>query len=126
MTQCFYHLFKTYIDARMYRANLINLCTSALNIAINTAQILGIGLYGWGILQGTITYGTMSSMLYLINLLDSPLWMMSNLVAQYYFMLGSVERLMEIESFPLDSSGEPISAEEIQEYYENRFASPGS
>lgn len=115
----------TYLDIRMRRANFVNLCVSLLAVAINGAQVLGIGLCGWGILHGTITYGTMSSTMYLINLLDSPLAMLSTYVSQYYAMLGSAERLMEIEELAADACGNPVSREGIQDYYQNAFAGLG-
>lgn len=114
-----------YLDLRMRRAHLVNLCISLFAIAINVAQVLGIGLCGWGILQGTVTYGTMSATLYLINLLDGPMTMVSNYVAQYFAMLGSAERLMEIEAFGLDSSADAVSQENIQNYYKNHMVSLG-
>lgn len=114
-----------YLNLRMRRAHLVNLCVSIFAVAINAAQILGIGLCGWGILQGTVTYGTMSATLYLINLLDGPMTMMSNYVAQYFAMLGSAERLMEIETFELNSLVDALPQEKILNYYKYNMASLG-
>ncbi len=112
-------------SARMRRFRFVNISSSILNIAINIAQVLGIGLCGWGILGGFMTYGTMSSVLYLINMLESPLATVSGYISQYYSMLASAERLMEIEEFDLDLASSPVSEEEIRRYYAQQFASLG-
>lgn len=114
-----------YVHARMRRAHLTNLATTALNFAINAAQVLGIGICGLGILRGVITYGTMSSTLYLINLLDSPLSLMSNYVAQFFSMLGSAERLMEIDEIPPDTPANTLSRETLHKCYQTELASFG-
>ena len=113
------------ISARMRRFRFTNLSITALSAVLHGAQILGIGLCGWGILMGRITYGTMSSVLYLINLLEMPLASASGYIAQYYAVLASAERLIEIEDFPMDSVSKPMPAEEAQQYYTERFASLG-
>ena len=99
-----------YTDARMRRFRFVNLSFTSLSIAVNGAQVLGIGLCGWRILTGTMSYGTMSSILYLINLLETPLTSISTYLSQYYSMLASAERLMEIEAFPLDVQTPPHPA----------------
>ena len=113
------------ILARMRRFRFTNLSSTALSSVLHGAQVLGIGLCGWGILMGQITYGTMSSVLYLINLMEAPLANISGYFAQYYAVLASAERLMEIEEFPLDSASAPLSADEIHRYYAEQFEALG-
>ena len=115
----------TFNAARIRRFHFTNFSSTVLATAMHGAQVLGIGLCGWGILQGQITYGTMSSVLYLINLLETPLTNISGYLAQYYAVLASAERLMEIEEFPLDVTAEPHSEAVIQQYYTQQFASLG-
>ncbi len=102
---------------RMRRALFAIFCNAALGGAMVTAQILGIGMCGIGILQNTISYGKMSTVLYLVNMLETPLKGISSYISQYYAMLASAERLMEIETFPLDCPDDPVSQEEIDRYY---------
>ena len=113
------------VSARMRRFRFVNMTTTMLYVAMHGAQVLGIGLCGWGILSGQMTYGTMSSVLYLTNLMEMPLASISGYLAQYYSMLASAERLMEIEEFPLDAVNSPLPAETIQQYYTEQFASLG-
>lgn len=113
------------VSARMRRFRFVNLSHSALSVAVNGAQVLGIGLCGWGILNGYMSYGTMSSVLYLINLLETPLATVSGYLAQYYAMIASAERLAEIEKFDLDLVSDPVPEEKISQYYDEDFDSLG-
>lgn len=115
----------TYVTARMRRFRFVNIIFTLFATAVNGAQLLGIAVCGWGILTGGITYGTMSSVLYLINLLEGPLQNFSGYFSQYYSMLASAERLMEIESFQPDSAAPPHSREAVQDFYANRLDSFG-
>ncbi len=114
-----------YIATRMRRFHFVNLSHTALSIAMNGAQVLGVGLCGFGILNGLMSYGTMSSILYLINMLETPMAMISSYISQYYSMLASAERLIEIEDFESGVAAFPIGQGEIHKYYDEQFYSVG-
>lgn len=114
-----------YTKARMRRFHFVNLSYTSLSVAMNGAQVLGVGLCGWSILTGAMSYGTMSSVLYLINLLESPLVNISGYLSSYYSMIASAERLLEIEEFPLDILVPPHSQEKVLEYYNQDFDALG-
>lgn len=111
--------------ARMRRHRFVLFCNGALAGAMVTAQLLGVGMCGVGILRGTITYGAVSTVLYLVNMLENPLNAVSGYISQYYGMIASAERMMEIEQFHPDMDGEPVSPQEIKAYYAEDFASIG-
>lgn len=111
--------------ARMRRHRFALFCNAALGFAMITAQLLGIGFCGLGILRGTISYGTLSTVLYLVNILETPLRTMSGYISQYYGMLASAERLMEIETYKADIAEDPITAETIGRYYAESLRSLG-
>lgn len=106
---------------RLRRAHFSIFCNAALGGAMVTAQILGIGMCGLGILNKTISYGMMSTVLYLVNMLETPLKGISGYISQYYGMLASAERLMEIETYELDSPSAPVPQEEVNRYYAQQF-----
>jgi len=106
---------------RLRRANVSNFCNLALGGVMVTAQILGIGMCGLGILNQSISYGKMSTVLYLVNMLEAPLKGISGYISQYYGMLASAERLMEIETYALDTPIPPVSRNEIDRYYAQQF-----
>lgn len=58
--------------ARMRRNHISNLCNSGFNGAMNVAYVVGTAVGGYGILTGTITYGTLMAMIQLIGQLQSP------------------------------------------------------
>lgn len=106
---------------RLRRARFSIFCNAALGGAMITAQILGIGMCGLGILNKTISYGMMSTVLYLVNMLETPLKGISGYLSQYYGMLASAERLIEIENYELDSPSAPVPQEEVNRYYARQF-----
>lgn len=114
-----------FVSARMRRFRFVNLSNTLLSTAVNGAQVLGIGLCGWGILNGVMSFGTMSSVLYLINMLETPLAAVSGYLSQYYSMLASAERLMEIEAYAPDLAHTPVPEEKIHSYYARKFDSLG-
>lgn len=114
-----------YVRAHMRRFHVVNLSYTSLSIILNGAQVLGIGFCGWRILQGAMSYGTMSSVLYLINLMESPLTNFSAYLSQYYSMLASAERLIEIEEYEPDRKSPPVPQDTIQKYYTQELASLG-
>ena len=106
---------------RMRRQRFTLFCSGAINGAMVLAQIFGIGLCGIGILNGSVTYGAMSTVLYLVNMLETPLSTISAYISQYYAMIASAERLMEIEAWELDSPTAPVAQKEIHRYYTQQF-----
>lgn len=106
---------------RMRRQRFTLFCSGAINGAMVLAQTLGIGMCGLGILNGSITYGAMSTVLYLVNMLEMPLSTISSYISQYYAMIASAERLMEIEAWELDCPIAPVAEREIHRYYTQQF-----
>lgn len=106
-----------FVYARMRRSRFVNLCNTVVSTAVNGAQVLGIGVCGWGILNGVMSYGTMSSVLYLINMLETPFDRISGYLAQFYSMLASAERLLEIEEYEQDAICNLKSEDTVQTYY---------
>lgn len=113
------------VRARMKRSHFSNLSSTALTFAMVTAQVIGIGVCCAGILEGTVSYGTMSAVMYLINLLGTPFAQLSGSLSQYYAMIASSERLMEIEAFPADHTQPPLPMEQVLDYYHSEFAGFG-
>ncbi len=68
----------------------------------------------WGavrLMAGAISYGTLTAFLQIVGQIRQPFMSMSGLMPQYYNMLASAERLIELE----DLSDEPRVAATIQE-----------
>lgn len=53
-----------------------------------------------GIYLGTMTYGTLTAILQLVNQIQAPFANLSGLMPKYYSMTASAERIMELEKLP--------------------------
>lgn len=69
----------------------------------------------FGIFSGSLSYGTLTAMLQLVNQIQGPFAGFSGLITRFYAVTASAERLMEIENLP-KAQQSPVSCEE---YYAN-------
>ncbi len=109
-------------DARMRRNYFSNICNSALTAALDGLYLGGVIYCGWGILKGTVSYGTLVAAIQLLSQVRAPLVSITGYLPKYYAMLASAERLMEAEGFPDDWQGSHLSPEEAKAFYQDRFA----
>lgn len=82
--------------ARMRRNNMSNACNVGVGLAVQGSYLLGFLWCGWGILQGTVSYGTLMAVVQLIGQIQSPFASMGSTFSKYSAMLASAERLMEV------------------------------
>lgn len=111
--------------ARMKKNMFSNLCNVGFAGAMNAMYLLGLGYGGWGLIQGMVSYGTMTALLQLISQIQSPFANITGYLPKFYAMLASAERLMEVEVFAEDCPNGAISSGEIHRFYENDFAALG-
>ena len=110
--------------ARMRRNKFQNITNAGFSIAMNGMYFLGIFYGGWGILNGTLTYGTLMAITQLISQIQGPIVNITGIIPRIFTITASAERMMEIESFE-DTGTECASIEEISDYYHNSFAAVG-
>lgn len=108
---------------RMKRNAVLNIFYSGYSIGINGVYILGIVLCGFGILQGTMSYGSLVSILQLLEQVQGPFASFTGILPKYYSMIASAERLIEAENIETDVKGD--LAESQQAFYENEFLGLG-
>ncbi len=102
--------------ARMRRNRFSNLCNIGFGAAMNGMYLLGVGWCGYGILRGTVTFGTLTAVTQLISQIQSPFANITGYLPRYYAMLASAERLMEAEDFREETEAAlPVS--EMREFY---------
>lgn len=111
--------------ARVQRNLFSNLCSTGFEAAMDGLYLFGVGYCGYGILMGTVSYGTMMAVLKLIGQVQSPFANLTGYLPRYYAMLASAERLMEAERYPDDCEGEPVSEPEIRRFYQRDLQSVG-
>lgn len=111
--------------ARLKRMRFSNICNFGFGGAMNGMYIFGIIYCGYGILTGSITYGTLTAITQLITQIQSPFANITGYLPRWYQMLASAERLMEIESFDDDIVGDARTLDEVNDFYRNSFKSIG-
>lgn len=105
--------------ARMKRNRFSNLCNIGFGAAMHGMVLVGVIYCAYGILSGTVTYGTMTAIMHLTAQIQSPLANLTGFIPQWYAMLASAERLMEAESFAEENACAEI--DEVLSYYREQF-----
>lgn len=111
--------------ARMKRTRFSNICNFGFGGAMNGMYIFGIIYCAYGILTGTISYGTLTAIAQLITQIQSPFANITGYLPRWYQMLASAERLMEIEKFDDDIVEDAKSREEAAGFYRDSLAGIG-
>lgn len=110
-------------NARMRKNRFSNLCNVGFGTAINGMYLFGVCYCGWGIMTGTVSYGTLTAVTQLISQIQSPFANITGYLPRIYAMTASAERLMEIESFDNDCEKDPLSVSDIKTIYDNELSS---
>ncbi|MBP0968830.1 MAG: ABC transporter ATP-binding protein [Oscillospiraceae bacterium] len=110
--------------ARMRRNRFSNICNIGFGAAMSGMYLLGVCWCGYGILTGTMTFGTLTAITQLISQIQSPFANITGYLPRFYAMTASAERLMEAESFDKDEN-EAKTPEEIDGFYRNMFSGIG-
>lgn len=109
---------------RLRRCKFAAVCDFGAYSAMRLGYLVGVILCGAQIASGAMSYGTMTAVLQLVNRIDGPISQLSDFVMKWFAMSASAERLMEIETLPLDPH-QPVRPEEVQDYYTHRFQAAG-
>lgn len=107
--------------ARMKRNDFSNFCNIGFAGAMNGMYLLGVAYGGVGIMNGTLSYGTLMAILQLISQIQSPFANITGYLPKFYAMTASAERLMEAEAFEDHCAEGVIDKDEIHRFYENSF-----
>lgn len=110
--------------ARMRRNRFSNLCNIGFGAAMNGMYLLGVGWCGYGILRGTVTFGTLTAVTQLISQIQSPFANITGYLPRYYAMLASAERLMEAEDFR-EEAETALTVSEMREFYHTGLSAIG-
>ena len=110
--------------ARMRRNHFANLCNVGLVAAMTGMYLLGIGWCGYGILVGTVSFGTLTAIMTLVSQVQSPMASITGFLPRYYAMAASAERLMEAESYE-DEDAAAKTLTEVNGFYRNTLTAFG-
>ncbi len=83
--------------ARTRRSVVVSMSNAGLSLVLQGGYLLGFVWCGVGLLQGSVTYGTMMAVIQLIGQVQSPFTTMGGAFSRYSAMLASAERLRDLE-----------------------------
>ncbi|EXM40309.1 hypothetical protein RASY3_09840 [Ruminococcus albus SY3] len=112
-------------SSRMKKNRFSNLCNIGFGTAMNGMYLFGVGYCGYGILLGTISYGTLTAITQLISQIQAPFANITGYLPRFYAMTASAERLMEIEGFSDDSEKSAPDIDTVKKYYTDKLRSFG-
>lgn len=104
-----------YYSARVKRNTVSNLANTGAYVTFTAGYY---GALAWGafhIAAGTMTFGSLAAFLQIINQMRTPFMNVSGLIPQYYSMLSSARRLMELENLE-DEEGKELNGDFMEVY----------
>lgn len=112
---------KSHKKARIKKNHISNICNTGFGLVMNGAYVLGALWGGYGILQGTMTYGSFMAVIQLIGQIQAPFANISGFLPRFYSMMASCERLMEAENYKSSGAEQAKSAEETATMYREQM-----
>ena len=113
-----------HLEARMRRNRFSTLCNVGFGAVMSGAQLGAVIWCGYGILTGTMSFGTLTAMVQLVSQVQSPLANISGYLPRWYAMLGSAERLAEVEELACnDAQALPLA--DARSLYEGGLTAVG-
>lgn len=116
---------KSHRKVRMKRSHFSNFCNVGLSAVMNGVYMIGVLYCGYGILTGSVSYGSFTAVLQLIGQVQSPFANLTGYLPKFYAMLASAERLMEAERFETANTEEALDLKQIDELYQTGFSAIG-
>lgn len=91
-------------QARMNRAIYSDMSNVGFGALMRGSYVACLLLGGYGIYNGTLTYGSFIAMIQLIGQIQSPFANATSFIPRYYSLISSCERLIEVENYDLDNT----------------------
>lgn len=116
---------KDYKKTVIRRNHFSNLCNVGFGLLMNGGYVAGAIYCAYGILNQTITYGTFTAVLQLINQVQTPFANLTGVLPRYYAMLASAERLMDVECLTEREEKNIYPAENVHQRYHDELRAIG-
>lgn len=101
-------LQKEHYRARMRKRNVTIAAYTGLSFVFSFASLFALIRCAYRLYTKTITFGTLTAVLQLVNQIQSPIAGLSTVLPQYFNILASAERIIEIENLPKEREGKRI------------------
>ena len=102
--------------AKMRRRRVTILSGAGFSFIFNAGYMLALGWCALKVATKAMTYGTLTAVLQLVSQLQTPFANITKYVPQYYSMVASAERIIEIEE--LDDEAKSVPVDEKKFYAE--------
>ena len=86
--------------SQMKRRTLSIFANAGFSFVFQMGYLFAMIWGSFGIYSATMTYGTLTAILQLVNQIQSPFANLSGLMPQLYGVIASAERIMELEGLP--------------------------
>lgn len=106
-------------NAVMKRRNLNIFASNSLSFIFSCGSFYALVWSAFRLYSQTITFGTLTAIIQLVNQIQHPFANLSSVVPQYYSILASAERVIEIENLPDEKEAkllDPVSSYKGLEY----------
>ncbi|MBO4941094.1 MAG: ABC transporter ATP-binding protein [Clostridia bacterium] len=102
--------------AQMKRRNITLVSSSGLSVIFSAGSLYALVWSAYRLFLGTISFGTLTAIIQLVNQVQAPFAGLSGVVPQYYSILASAERVIELDNLPDEKeNGEVLDARESYE-----------
>ena len=108
-------LLKDSADIRWHRTKIYSGAGAVLSLGMRGAYMLVCIFCAFKLLSDSITYGTITAILQLVNQLQTPFRNLSGVMPAYYQLLASSERILEIIS--IEGEEEVTEKCDVREFY---------
>ncbi len=102
-------------SVKMKRHNYGALGHAMYNFIFSAGYLFALIFGGVKILKGLLSYGSLSAILQLVNNVQVPFILLSNVLPKYYSMIASAERIMEMEDVENEPEIKQIHREKTYE-----------
>ena len=95
---------KKFYREKVRKKSFSILATISFSLAFAAGFLAAVSYGSYGILKGTMTFGTVVAIVQLVNQLQSPVVGVTSVLPSFYGMLASAQRLIEISDISKDSA----------------------
>lgn len=106
-------LQEEYFSVRMRRRRLSVLANAGFGFLFQAGYLYALLWGGFGLLHGTLSYGSLLAILQLIGQVQTPFASLSGVLPQYYGIIASCERLRELEELDAEPPRAAVDAEKL-------------
>ena len=110
------------VDAKMRRNRFVALCAASIYALIRIGYVIVAAICSYQLYGDILSYGTMMAILRMVSQIDEPMSEVAHAIPQFFSMLASAERMMEIERLEPDYNGPVRSASETRDFYQKSFS----